>query len=220
LRTLTSLSSALIVGGSVFAVSLGVLGCLRTAANGASQHYAKIDDLQPYVEPYSRAYILTGSPVETKVVTEKAPGEVSFKFFALSQSTDEEPLDDESYTYGEDAFCYAGNMGEQYEPDLPLLKFPLKVGDSWDWKGTHVLGGVERKATAKVTTSHDMLNTVAGEFSTVRSVVELAIETGTKDKSKYKLTFWFAPKKGVVRREFEFSTTREPVPPKEATDGP
>ena len=35
------------------------------------------------------------------------------------------------------------------------------------------------------------------------------------DTVEHKLVFWFAPKKGIVRREIKFSTTREPMPPVE-----
>jgi hypothetical protein len=45
-------------------------------------------------------------------------------------------------------------------------------------------------------------------------MVELTVETGSKEKHKHKLTFWFVPKRGVFRREFELSTTREPMPAK------
>lgn len=208
---------ALILGGTVFACSLGVMGCLKTTGQGTAspQHFAKIGDMQPFVEPYSRAYILTGSPVVTEVKTEKSVGQVQFDFLLYGTA-----LDEEIYVYDDTFFRYVGSRIEEFDPGIPLLKFPFTVGDKWDWSGVYKTGGTERKAGAAIATSAEKLTTVGGEFSTVRVDVELSLESGAPESAKRKLTFWCAPKRGIVRREFQFGTTREPTPPKDYEENP
>ncbi len=208
---------ALALGAAVFAVSLGVLGCLNSSEQdvGPSQYFAKIGDVQPYVEPYSRAYILTGSPVPTDLRTEKAPGSVRFYFMLHGSS-----IDEEFYTYDDSYFRYTGNRQEEFDPGIPLLKFPFTVGDKWDWSGKYRTGGTERDATAQISTSPVKLTTVGGAFSTVRVEVALSFESGGAERAKRKLTFWFAPKRGVVRREIQDGMTREPMPPKVNSESP
>jgi hypothetical protein len=213
LRNIGALQTALILGGTVFAASLGVLGCLKSAEQSSARVFDTIEDLQPYVEPYKAAYINHGgTPISTNIKTEKSDGKVSFRFHQGNEAT---PTEVEEYAFNDREFLYLGNLDERYEPGIPLLKFPLRVGDKWEWSGAYNWGGASRKATAVVTTATEPLNTVVGEFRAVRSVVELSVETGSKDLHRHKLTFWFAPKRGIVRREFEFSTTREPMPANE-----
>jgi hypothetical protein len=206
--------TAIYTGGAVFALCLAVLGCLRASGQSAavSQRYVKSDELQPGATPYSEAYVIFGGhPVPTTVTAERQDGNVVLRFIAFDRA-----MDEERYALDETTFRYLGNVEDAFDPGIPLLRFPLDVGDKWTWSGTNVLGGQVRKASADVSTSQDRLNTVAGEFDTVRVAVQLSIESGSAEPVSRLLTFWFAPKRGVVRREFEMSTTREPMPPKES----
>lgn len=196
--------------------ALALFGCPKTPTpTGPIQHFAKIDDFQPYVQPYSRAYILVPTPIETEVVTEKGTGTVRFKFMYH-----DEAMDEEAYAFTDTQFLYTGNATDSYEPGIPLAKFPLGVGESWDWAGVYRYTGQDRKAKARVSTSGEKLKTVAGEFDTVRVEVELEIASGAQKPATDRLTFWLAPKRGVVRRESEFGYTREPMPVKESDRSP
>ncbi len=207
---------ALILGGTVFAGSLGVLGCLKgTGHSTGHQQFSKIGDMQPFVEPYSHAYILTGSPVATEVKTSKSQGHLRLDFMLHGSA-----LDEEIYVYDDAFFRYTGSRLEEFDPGIPLLKFPFSVGDKWTWKGEYRTGGTVRKASAEIKTSPEKLATVGGEFSTVRTDVILSMESGSQTMATRKLTFWFAPKRGIVRREFQDGTTREPMPPKAYDERP
>jgi hypothetical protein len=205
-------------GGAVFALSFAVLGCLNVQGKSVevAKRYGSADELQPDAVPYKDAFLIFGGkPVATTLTASKKEGGISFRF-----ETSDATLDEENYEFDSTTFRYAGNEGESFDPGIPLLRFPFDVGEDWTWAGTYRLGPEDRKATAVITTVSERLNTVAGEFGTVRSTVELSIESGTDEPVKQKLTFWFAPKHGVVRREFQYGTTREPMPPKEPNDGP
>jgi hypothetical protein len=217
LRKLNYNHVVLLVGSVVFAGSLAVLGCLSGSGQGtsASQHFAKIGDMQPFVEPYAHAYILTGSPVETEVKAAKSAGQIRFDFLLYGSA-----IDEEIYSYDDTSFRYVGSRLEEFDPGIPLFKFPFTVGDKWEWSGVYRTGGIERKSTATIATVAERLATVGGEFSTVRVNVELSLESGAQEKAERKLTFWCAPKRGIVRREFQFGTTREPMPPKGTVEGP
>jgi hypothetical protein len=206
--------AAFYAGGAVFALSVVVLGCLNASGQPAqvSQRYTKSEDLQPYAVPYEDAYVIFGGhPVETTVSAQRSEGNIELQFICFDRA-----LDEERYSFDDTAFRYVGSVEDTFEPGIPLLRFPLEVGDEWTWAGTNQFGGQERAATADVTTSQDRLNTVAGEYGTVKVAVQLSIESGSAKPVSRLLTFWFAPKRGVVRREFEWSTTREPMPPKES----
>ncbi len=196
--------------GAAFFVALGILGCLKASGqqSDVAKRYATLNELQPQSVPYQGAYLIFGGvPVETKVRTESNDGKTTL-FFESNGAV----LDEERYAHDETTFRYLGNQDEGFEPGITLLRFPFDVGEEWTWSGTYRLGPESRKAEATCKSSSQRLNTVAGEFATVRIAVELKIESGAKDPVTQKLTFWFAPKRGVVRREFQYSTTREPMP--------
>lgn len=95
-----------------------------------------------------------------------------------------------------------GSLGDFFEPPIPLLKFPMTVGDQWTWTGENLSGDLH-KASAKITTSE--------QPTTVRVQVELALDSGTGVPAKRTMTFVFAPGRGVVRREIGESSTRIPA---------
>ena len=199
-------------GGAAVAAALFLLGCLGSNEEGPStQTYSKIEDIQPTAVPYARAYVIfTGTPIPTDVVAEQKDGE-----FELRCESEGAVIDLEKYAFDDASFKFVGTGSETFDPGIPILRFPLEVGDEWTWGGSYLTGADAREATAKVKTAQERLNTVMGEFSTVRVTVELAIQSGTPKPVEHKLVFWFAPKKGIVRREIKFSTTREPMPPVE-----
>ena len=192
------------IGAATFAASLGVLGCWNSADGGQDPaRFVKSDEIRAHMLPYDQAYLIYGgTPVQASVQVVNRPGEVEFSFEAHG-----EILDRELYSYDETTFRYRGSGDETYTPGIPLLRFPLEVGDSWTWAGTFTWGDRDRRATANISTASERLNTLAGEFGTVAVTVVVEVESG----NPYELLFWFAPERGLVRREFANNTTREPM---------
>jgi len=202
-------TASLIGAGAVtFVASAAVLGCFNSAsADQTPMRFTKIDDMRPHVLPYDEANIIYGgTPVKATVRAVNRPGEVDFYFEAHDRV-----FDKELYSYDESTFRYRGNSDETYTPGIPLLRFPFDVGDSWTWAGTFNWGGRDRDAEAKISTASERLNTLAGEFSTVVVTVEVEVESGGPEPAPYELKFWFVPEYGLVRREFAYGTTREPI---------
>lgn len=200
-------------GGAALAAILFTLGCLGgSSSNSVAQSYQKIDEIQPTALPYERAYVIfAGNPVPTQCSSVRGEGTVEFSF----QNEVGTVFDVERYEFDEGAFRFVGTGFESYNPGIPILRFPFDVGEEWTWAGTYESGTDAREATAKVRTANERLNTVVGEFATVRTTVDLSIESGAAKPVEHKLVFWTAPKKGIIRREMKFGTTREPMPPVE-----
>jgi hypothetical protein len=199
-------------GGAAFFATLFTLGCFGVhGEQSIAQRYTKPEDIQPATLAYDKAYVIfAGNPVATTVSSSVEGGQTVFTFEGEGSV-----IDVEKYSSDESSFRFVGTETETYSPGITILRFPFEVGEEWTWGGKYKLSPEEREATAKVKTAEERLNTVAGEFMTVRVTVDLSIESGTAKPVNQKLTFWFAPKRGIVRREFQYSTTREPMPPSE-----
>lgn len=211
----TTTKPLILAGALTFTVSLAVMGCFGSKHGAAKGDlFVSNEELQTYALPYSNAYlILGGTPHETKMVSDKTSSKVSFTLSAHGTA-----LDEENYSFDSKAFNYLGNKSYgEFSPGISILKFPFNVGDSWEWSGTYLFGGKDRAASANVSTDAEKLNTVAGEFNAVKVTVALEIESGGMSPVKQDLVFWFAPNRGLVRREFEYSGTREPMPPETAS---
>lgn len=92
--------------------------------------------------------------------------------------------------------------GDFYQPPLQLLRFPMSVGDSWDWAGSNVSGAIATKGTAKIKTSAD------GDLLKVQ--VDIELDSGGPKPASSTRIFWFAPKRGVIKREFGQFSARTP----------
>lgn len=170
--------------------------------------YERNSQINPQRLPYSDAYFLpVGIIVETVMSSDESPGAVDFAL--TSKGT---LIDVEHYRYDETSFNYIGNDDETFEPGIPLLKYPFSVGDEWKWSGLYKFGGKDRKASAKIKTTSEVLNTVVGQFSTIKVTADLEIESGIGSIVQFPLVFWIAPDKGIIKREFPYSGTREPMP--------
>lgn len=149
--------------------------------------------------------ILVGTKIPVEV-TEKREGSA----YTVLVRAHEQTLEEESYVIGKSEFLFESLSGERFQPPIPIVKFPLTVGDGWDWTGDAYLGPLGRPANAKVTTSRDQLNLASGNMDTVLILVNLSIQTGKSVTANRKLQFWIKPKAGIVRREFGSSSLREP----------
>jgi len=133
--------------------------------------------------------------------------EMTFTFTAHGQT-----FETEIYKVNDSGFSLEDAAGERYEQALPLLKFPMNVGDTWSWTGSMVAGDEPHKASATVTTSSEtILLPATGSVPSILVVVDLAIEGGGPKPATRKLRFWFVPGKGLLKRQFGSASSREPL---------
>lgn len=121
-------------------------------------------------------------------------------------------IESERYQSTNESFSLVNAGGEQCDPPIPLIRYGMTVGDSWDWKGRTLTGPAPHAATAQITTSAESL-TIKGQTlpKVVRIDVNLAIESGVPDSPvPRKLSFWIAPEMGVVKRSYDNYSTRLP----------
>lgn len=117
----------------------------------------------------------------------------------------------EVYRATEKSFDLVDAAGEIYDKPLPLLKFPMNVGDTWKWVGTMRSGDEPHKASATVTSaSESIMVPSSGSTESVLVVVDLNIESGGPTPANRKLRFWFVKDRGLLKRQFGIGSSREP----------
>lgn len=212
LKLLAAGVAALITGVAVF------LGCDKGKQLHAAEpsidvaRFASAADLGPETLPYEQgSLILAGTSVKVKLVEKREPNRVAFQIIAQ-----DEMVEEEVYEYDQTGFRFAASnfpgSGEMFEPAIPLVRYPLDTGDSWEWKGNMSYAKRPYPASATITSASERLNLAGGQFNTVRIDVMLKVETGGGQVSDKKLIFWIQPKQGVVKRQFGGTSTREPRP--------
>jgi len=119
-------------------------------------------------------------------------------------------LETEVYQSTPSAFSLV-SIDEVFNPPIDLLRFPMNIGDTWEWKGTLTTGTVTHNATAKITTEEEQLflKGSTGIFTDL-SEVTLQIDSGAANPAVRTLRFWFNRGRGIVKRELP-GITREPV---------
>ncbi|MBS1723265.1 MAG: hypothetical protein JSS66_09970 [Armatimonadetes bacterium] len=171
--------------------------------------YKTPSELAPDALPYSKVRInVAGTEVPAELKRKASGKEVVFEIVAKGET-----LEEEHYVSTPGVFSFVSLGGsESYDPPIPLVRYPFKVVDSWDWTGTASLGTLAKPATAKITAAPEVLNLATGVSDCVLVTASLVVETGGGGESKRNLKFWIEPKRGVVKRDFGSSTSREPRP--------
>lgn len=191
----------------VILIAITAIGC-SGGSTGTGAEYKTSTDLKPETPIPATANLKIGEinmPVEIK---QKSEG----KTVTIDMEAHGQIFETESYVVGDSSFDLDEAAGEHYEPNLPLLKFPMKVGDTWNWKGTMTAGEKPHEASAVVTTTNDsVLLPGSGTTETVLVVIDLSIESGGPTPASRKLRFWFAKDKGVIKRQFGVGSSREPA---------
>ncbi|MFY9233204.1 MAG: hypothetical protein WAO58_01970 [Fimbriimonadaceae bacterium] len=187
----------------------GFLGCSAGDDGRASRQGQRIEsakDLDPGALPGTKARLmLRDIPIPVSLVREQRGDRVE-----LSLNNESGPIEIEVYRLTSAEFAFAGlrlggtvSTGEFYVPPMPILKFPMTVGDTWSWTGRYVSGDVSHDGSAKVTTS--------GKGDSVQVKVDLELKSGGPKAAMRSLIFWIAPGRGVFKREFGESGTRAPA---------
>lgn len=162
--------------------------------------------LEPGLLPYSKgALILAGQTYPVDVVRETNKDRVYFTLLNHG-----EVLDREVYVHNDDSFSLASGGGVTYDPPIPLLVYGSRVGGTLTWGGRVVDGPDRSDAKAVVTSEQASLNLAGGFFEGVGVHVDLEIAMPQGPVGK-RLSFWFVPKRGIIKREFGATSTRVPV---------
>ena len=161
-------------------------------------------DMLPYE---NAALILAGKPLPVKMSSKRSGEVLIFKLDAFGQTVEEEV-----YRLSDRSFSVERVSDELYDPPIPLIEYPAHSGERYEWAGEMVSGEQSRQAKANIELLGDRLNMFGGQFESLHVMVNLQMESGGPDPAVRTMSFWFVPGKGMVKREFGFSSTREPAP--------
>lgn len=194
-----------------FVALLAVLvaaGCNGKSSSGTGEKFETLADLQPDANIPATALLKIGQvDVPVEVVQASNGDRVELSLNAHGQT-----FEKEIYRVSTDSFELVEGAGEVYEKPLPVLRFPLAVGDSWTWNGTMSSGDGPHDASAKIATSEEpLLLPVEGSTASVLVVVDLSIKGAGPTPAARKLRFWFVKGKGLVKRQFGIASSREPA---------
>ena len=209
--------------GILFAVLIGQGGCsvfhgLHQADIGSEQELPRTNrgrqirdygDLMPDSSPGKTAsMVMAGTPIRVELSTEETGTQ-----FRILLKAHQQTFESESYQSGPCGFSLVEASGDKYSPDLDLIRFPMSVGDVWNWEGVVSSGDIRRKATATVRSESTNLYLEGAPVEAVKVSVDLALfSEGAKLPANRKLVFEFVPNRGLVRREFGDASVREPAP--------
>lgn len=163
-------------------------------------------DMKPDADPGPQKAVYAGTVIPVKVKTTLDNGNFSIELMYNNVS-----LEMEKYLSTATEFDLVNAAGEDYAPPIPLLRFPMNVGDSWKWSGKMMTGPMGRDATAVVTTREEKIDT--GSLADALLVeVDISMESGAANApATRQLMFWFVKGKGLVKRDFGASTSRVPA---------
>lgn len=165
-------------------------------------------DLLPTKLSYEDCVLVFAGDRWPAKVSEKHDGDE----YQIDLLAHDQVIESERYQSTDEAFSLVSAVGEKFTPPIPLVKYGMRVGEGWNWTGTTETGPAKHKATAKVTTTSESLpikgQTVA---NVIRVDVALALDSGIPEApAPRKISFWIAPKMGVVKRSYENYSVREP----------
>ncbi|MDX2066110.1 MAG: hypothetical protein SFX74_10235 [Fimbriimonadaceae bacterium] len=205
--------------GGVLIVGTLALGALAGCQPTKSDHLVTsgpalvdVDCLRPNSAPGTQAVLrLAGTRIPVELHCQKAKGEVTLRSVNKGAT-----IDKEIYQSNADGFflTYAG--GESFSPPLPLLQYPMRIGQAWQWAGDMAANAQFRSARATVSTSMAQAEVGNGVKPgvKVRVTVQMLPEAGANAADapvERELQFWIVEGHGVVRREFGQTSIREPA---------
>jgi hypothetical protein len=166
---------------------------------------ASLEEIRPFEEPNNSAILnLAGMEIPVEVDTEMDGPQRTIALVCNGET-----IEQERYVIGDDEFNLAFAAGEQFVPPLPIMVFPMSVGEGWEWSGQLISSNLKQHANAKVVTESSRAQIDGRSVPSVKVSVKLQLEP----KMERSLAFWIVEGKGVVRREFGDESVREPVKP-------
>lgn len=135
--------------------------------------------------------VIDAEPVDGKacsVIQTTMNGKIAQKLYFIK--TDKELLEVIKLTIG--------GLKTRYNPSQPLMKFPVKIGDSWRWKGD--LGNNNNADLNSKVIHKEKISTPAGIFDTIKIETEGTVNNNIPAK----MEMWFAPNVGLVKEIFQY----------------
>jgi hypothetical protein len=202
-----SLLPAVAVVACTMLVASAAVSC-RQGSSGSGALIADYAALKPDQLKAQHCLLeLAGSKYKADVRQQQQGAELQIDLVAFGSV-----VDTERYHSGDQGFSLLEGGGERYDPPIPLVKYPMRVGDKWSWTGKIWTGPVAHETTAAINTTSEDLAVGGGSLHDVLRIdVLLSIESGRAETPAHrKLAFWIAPGKGVIKRMFGDYSTREP----------
>lgn len=198
---LTALGGGFLLGGCHSAPEAAPAGAIGPRLSSSAS-------LDPAAAPEPHEVLtLAGDKIPVEVAARQSNGALTLLIQAHGSV-----FDREEYRNDLDSFGLSYAAGERYEPPIPLLRFPMNVGQAWSWKGTMTESAAPIRAHADVRTSMSKLAIGGTPQSAVQVEVALYLqENPQEDPKRRDLTFWFVEGKGVARREFGTESARGPA---------
>jgi hypothetical protein len=85
-------------------------------------------------------------------------------------------------------------------PPVPVLRMPIRAGNSWNWKGTITTGGQTLNGSANLRiAARERLKTPAGNLDSFRVDMTLTISLQGQNQKTVN-SYWFAPGVGLVKQ--------------------
>lgn len=194
--------------GLVAAMIATLVGCDHFGSHAAA-NFPTVEDLSPSRPPPTKETLTLGGvelPVTLKSMRSGSQLSISIESCGSNCET-------ERYDSTKDRFSLVQAAGESYIPPIPLLAFPLTVGNKTEWVGSLSAGNSPSKATATVATSLDQQFGPSSSEQTVKVVVDLTITNSDGHEAKRELIFWFDREHGLFHRKFGTSSERMAVRP-------
>src|SRR5205085_4343464 len=112
----------------------GLLSCTSSnqgsvVTKGSGAYIASASELKPDGDPGTRAkMVMSGMIIPVDLKTRTDP-----KGFFIDLWYEGEKFEEEQYRSTPEEFQLVNAAGETYSPPIPLLRFPMNVGDAWKW---------------------------------------------------------------------------------------
>lgn len=92
-------------------------------------------------------------------------------------------------------------------PPIPIIKMPMKSGQTWDWNGTITTGSMAIDGTSHFTVSGPfILNCQSGKFAAMKVHSALVLTIGSKVISMPN-DIWYSPGIGVIKQKATMNGT-------------
>jgi hypothetical protein len=190
------------------AFALGLAGCDTTESVvvDSGPRINSREDMNPTADPPVAATVTSAGTTRQVSLCTDVDGES----YSIDMLLHDESYDQEVYDLRGGAFSIAEAAGERYEPPIPILKFPMVVGEPWEWSGQMSSGSVPVPATGTIETFADRVYVCGMPVDCVIARVKLVLDATSNAPILREMTFYFSPDKGLFKREYGTQSIREP----------
>ena len=149
--------------------------------------------------------IISGKPLDITWTREEKEGRVTFRALSEGRTVEEEVY---QILDGNLDLIKIGDM--EFVPPIRLFKNPVLLEDAWKWTGTAKGMAESLRAEAKLTSDEERLNKAGGPYDSIRTEVRLTLISPEGTRRDRNMTFWVVDGRGIVCRDLDQFSTREP----------